>query len=121
MIGSPASTAPAPAFQQASGASGSTPAGPARGGGAGPQTGSLVWWIVLGGLFVLWAVVHQHEKVREAIKPGNVAVNLHNILLIVLATVVGINFVKIALAKTAVWLPISKPVVVPLLTLVGGA
>ncbi len=120
MIGSPASTAPASAASVP--AAGTMPAGPARGsGGSGTDTGSVWWWVALVALYVLWAVLHNHEKVQEAVKPQNVKLNVHNLLLIFLAVVITVPLAKIALTKISVWFPWSKPVLVPLLTLVSSS
>jgi hypothetical protein len=121
VIGSPASTAPAPVLQAQASVSGSVPAGPARGGGNAPQTGSLVVWLIIAGAYILWAVLHQHEKVRDAIKPGNVAANLHNILLIFLAVLVSMPLAKITLAKLGAWVPALKPVTAPALQVVEAS
>ena len=120
MIGSPASTAAVPAPQNLA-AAGNMPSGPARGGGSRSPMGSLVVWLILGGLYVLWAVLHNHQKVRDAIKPGNIAANLHNLLLVFLAVVVSMPLAKILLSKVSVWVPVLKPVTEPTLTLVEAS
>ena len=119
MIGSPASTAAPPAADL--GSPGTMPAGPRRGAGGAPPTAPLIAWLVLGGLYVLWAVLHNHQKVREAIRPGNVAANLHNLLIVSLAVVVSMPLAKILLSKASVWIPALRPVTEPTLTLVEAS
>jgi len=55
-------------------------------------------------LYLAYAVLEQHEKLRSALKPENVAVNLRNILVMLLTVILGINVLKIAAAKLVVWL-----------------
>jgi glucan phosphoethanolaminetransferase (alkaline phosphatase superfamily) len=99
------------------------PQGPARGSAPAPaqSTGSLVWWLVLAGLYVLWAYLHEHERVREAVKPENIKVNLHNLFVIVLSVLVAMPLLKIATAKFAVWFPGLKPILQPLAEIEGSA
>lgn len=59
--------------------------------------------VVLVGLYLLWAIVHQHEKVQEQIKPSNVAVNLHNLFAIALPVIVFILLLKVFTAKYQAW------------------
>jgi hypothetical protein len=124
VIGSPAATAGAASSGGGSNVQipGTVPAAPARGsqGNAG-SSGSVVWWLALVGLYILWALLHSHQRVREAVKPENVRVNAHNIAVIVLAVLIGIPILKVALAKVSVWVPFSKPFLQPLLQLVGSA
>lgn len=54
-------------------------------------------------LYVVYSLVEQHEKVRSAIKPENIAINLRNIVVMLATVVLGINVLKIGAAKAVVW------------------
>jgi hypothetical protein len=58
--------------------------------------------IVLVALYMLWALVHQHERVESQLEPKNIAANLHNLALIALSAIVAIVLAKVATAKFAV-------------------
>lgn len=73
---------------------------------------------LLFGLYFLWAIVEQHEKLKSAIKPQNVGLNLRNIGVILITVILGLNLLKILSGKLCAWgVPGSKWFV----TLVGGA
>lgn len=65
------------------------------------QKNHTVWFWV--GLFVVFVgygwIQHRNEKAKEAIKPSNLAANLHNVFLITVAAVIGIVAGKIFLTK----------------------
>jgi hypothetical protein len=54
-------------------------------------------------LYVVYAIVEQHQKIRSALNPSAIAVNLRNIVIVLLTVVLGINVLKIAAAKTVTW------------------
>lgn len=69
-------------------------------------------------LYFVWALVEQHERVRNAVRPQNVGLNLRNIAVILLTVVLGLNLLKVITAKLCAWgVPGAKWAVV----LVGGA
>ena len=60
-----------------------------------------VWWLF--GIIILYFVLGllQHKKFAEDLKPGNVGMNLHNILVITLSAVIGMNILKVFFHKLA--------------------
>jgi thiosulfate reductase cytochrome b subunit len=59
--------------------------------------------VVLVLLYVSYALLEQHERLRSALKPENIAVNLRNIVVMLLTVILGINVLKIAAAKCVAW------------------
>lgn len=59
--------------------------------------------VLLLGLYFLWAIVEQHEKIRSAVKPQAIGVNLRNIAVIMLTVILGLNLAKITVGKLAAW------------------
>lgn len=57
--------------------------------------------LVFVGLYLVWTLVHQHERVQDELEPKNIAANLHNLALIGLSAVVALLFLKLATAKLA--------------------
>jgi len=53
-------------------------------------------------LYLFWAVVIQQEKIREQLSPANVAVNLHNLIVVGLTAMVFLLLGKIATAKATI-------------------
>jgi hypothetical protein len=61
---------------------------------------------VLGGaivLYLVYAVLERHERLRDAVKGQNVLINLRNIAVILTTVVVGINLLKVLAAKLVAW------------------
>jgi hypothetical protein len=82
-----------------------TPAGPAQGSGSS-SSGSVTPWVVLGlaVLFFIWTVVEHHsERVRNAVSPQAIGLNVRNIAVILLPVIIGVNVLKIAVAKYKAW------------------
>ena len=70
--------------------------------------GGLAKWfpfalVILVLLYAVYALLEQGEKLRSAIRPENIAVNLRNIVVMLATVVLGINFLKIAAAKLSIW------------------
>lgn len=57
--------------------------------------------IVFVGLYIVWTLIHQHERIQDELEPKNIAANLHNLALIGLSAVVALLFIKLATAKMA--------------------
>lgn len=74
---------------------------------AANQQDSLAWtpWILvtLLGLYVVWALVERHQKVRGLIQPKNLALNLRNLVAILIPVVLGLSLIRIFLVKLNVW------------------
>lgn len=49
-------------------------------------------------LYLIWALVQQHEKVKDQIQPKNLAFNFHNLFAIFLNVVVALGLFKLLLA-----------------------
>lgn len=54
-------------------------------------------------VYLIWAAVQQHERVRESLAPANIAVNFHNLFVMFLTVWLSFKLVQIALAKAALW------------------
>ena len=54
-------------------------------------------------LYFVWALVEQHQKVKSAIRPANVGINLRNIAVITITVVLMLNVFKIVSAKFVAW------------------
>lgn len=77
-------------------------------------------WAIVGLIvaYVLWAVIEQHQKVKDAVKPTNIAFNLRNMFMILFTVILGQNILKVLLVKLAAWkVPFAKT----MLHVVGGA
>jgi hypothetical protein len=93
-----------------------------RYGSAAQASGPAKWfpvWLAIGlALYFVWAVLEQHERIRSAVKPQNIGVNLRNLAVILVTVVLGLNLLKILAAKLCAWgVPGADTVVM----LVGGA
>lgn len=75
-------------------------------------------FIVLGILYFVWAMVDQHEKVKNMVKPSNLAFNFRTIGLVLLTVIVGMNVLKITLAKLIAWT--KAPILKALAHVVGN-
>lgn len=54
-------------------------------------------------LYLVYALLEQHQKIRSALNPSAIAVNLRNIVIMLLTVILGINVLKIAAAKAVAW------------------
>ena len=52
-------------------------------------------------LYFVWALVEQHEKFREAIRPARIGINLRNIGVILATVLLGVPLVRIGAIKLA--------------------
>jgi hypothetical protein len=68
---------------------------------AAQQPGSIVWWVMLLVLYLTWDVLQNHTKLGETLAPSNVRANVHNIIIITLAAVVGLNGLNVLFTKLA--------------------
>lgn len=72
--------------------------------GSGGMVGYTVIGIVI--LYALWALLIQHERVKETLQPANVAANLHNFIVVGVQALIFIVVGKVALTKlTALGIP----------------
>lgn len=53
--------------------------------------------------YVAWIFIQRQESVERSLEPHNVAVNLHNILVLTATAILGINIAKVLAAKLAGW------------------
>jgi hypothetical protein len=53
-------------------------------------------------LYLVWAIAIQHERIREQLSPANVAVNLHNLIVVGLTAMVFLLVGKIVTAKATI-------------------
>lgn len=65
------------------------------------KPGSIVWWLVLLGIYMAWDYFSNREKLGESIKPANIRTNWYNILWATVAVVLGVNFFNVLLTKLA--------------------
>ena len=50
-------------------------------------------------LYLVYAVVEQHEKLKSAIRPANVGVNVRNIVVMLATVILGIPLAKVGAVK----------------------
>lgn len=86
---------PNAAAPTSSGAAGTNASGSRMTGSAFP---SAIAFAVLVGIYLLWALLQQHEKFRDQVQPKNIAFNFHNLFGIFLNVVVALGLVKLLLA-----------------------
>lgn len=63
-------------------------------------------WVVLGlaVLFFIWTLIEHHSpRVRNAVSPQAIGLNVRNIAVILLPVIIGVNVLKIAVAKYKAW------------------
>lgn len=53
-------------------------------------------------LYLFWAIVLQHEKVKSQLSPSNVAINIHNILVVGLTAMLFLLLGKVVTAKAVI-------------------
>lgn len=63
--------------------------------------GSIIWWVILFGVYLFWDYIQTREKVSDAVKPRNVRANIHNMAVIGFATIIFINGGNVLLTKLA--------------------
>src|SRR5579883_3516835 len=74
-------------------------------------TGSAWAFAALIVLYVVWALVQQHQRLREQIQPKNIALNFHNLFAVALQVVVALGLIKLVLALANKFrLPGAQPV-----------
>ena len=67
--------------------------------------GSIVFWV---GLLVLYLFYDwlQNEKLESTLQPANIRANAHNLILVTIAAVIGVNGMNVLLTKlTAMQIP----------------
>lgn len=61
---------------------------------------ALPFWLIGGvALYFLWAIIEQHQRVKSAIQPKQIGINLRNLLVIMVTVVLGLNLFKVLAAK----------------------
>jgi len=61
---------------------------------------ALPFWLIGGvALYFLWAIIEQHQRVKSAIQPKQIGINLRNLLVIMVTVVLGLNLFKVGAAK----------------------
>jgi hypothetical protein len=60
-----------------------------------------VWWLMLiGVVYFIWGYI-QNKKIGESLKPANIEANFHNIIVVSLSAIIGINVLNVVLTKLA--------------------
>jgi hypothetical protein len=92
----------------------------------GTQTQAAGWtpWVLLALLllWVGWALVERHQKVRNLVQPKAIGLNLRNLAAIILPVILALSLLRLALVKLNVFLsgvPYVQPLVGALIQLVG--
>ena len=72
---------------------------------AAPDSLALTPWflVTLIVIYLVWAAVEQHQRIKESIAPSNIALNVRNILAISFTAIVGIVWLKILFTKLTAW------------------
>lgn len=68
---------------------------------AAKNPGSIYFWLLLLAIYFGWDWLQNHQKIREAIEPKNIRANAHNLIVILLAAVIGFNGGYVLLSKLA--------------------
>jgi hypothetical protein len=63
--------------------------------------GSVYWLFLVTVIYVAWGYWQNREGYKESLKLGSIKMNLHNIVGITLAVIIGINFIQVFLTKLA--------------------
>lgn len=50
-------------------------------------------------LYFVWAVLEQHQRVKSALKPQAIGINLRNLAVVMVTVILGLNIFKIAAVK----------------------
>ncbi len=78
-------------------------------------------WVFLGFivLYFLYNYLQNRTKIKEAVEPKNIAANAHNLAVIFLAAVIGINIGRVIFTKfAAMRIPVISPIAGHLLPLI---
>ncbi len=72
---------------------------------AAPDSLALTPWflVTLIIVYLVWAAVEQHERIKESVSPSNIALNVRNILAISFTAIIGIVWLKILFTKLTAW------------------
>lgn len=62
---------------------------------------SIIWWLVLAGLYLVWDMIQNKSKLGDSLDPANIRANFHNIVVIGIAAVVFINGMNVLCTKLA--------------------
>jgi hypothetical protein len=54
-------------------------------------------------LYFVWALLEQHQKIKTALEPKAIGINLRNLVVIMVTVVLGLNLFKVGAVKLAVW------------------
>jgi len=60
--------------------------------------------IIAVALYFVWAILEQHQRIRTALEPKAIGINLRNLLVIMVTVVLGLNLFKIFAVKVSVLL-----------------
>jgi len=105
---------------------------PRVGGGAGSRSQSdaaatlmLPFVLIIAvALYFVWALLEQHQKIKTALEPKAIGINLRNLLVIMVTVVLGLNLFKILAVKISLfisWLSKGRFRARWLVYLAGGA
>jgi hypothetical protein len=67
------------------------------------QPGSIWWLMLILVVYLFWDWYQNREGIRESLSPSNIRANIHNLVVITLATVIGFNLGTVILTKLAGW------------------
>lgn len=72
---------------------------------SGSDSLALTPWLLVTfiALYLVWAALEQHQRIKEAVSPSNIAINARNILFVGFTAIVGIVWLKIAMTKLTAW------------------
>ncbi len=105
---------------------------PRVGGGAGSRSQSdaaatlmLPFVLIIAvALYFVWALLEQHQKIKTALEPKAIGINLRNLVVIMVTVVLGLNLFKILAVKISLfisWLSKGRFRARWLVYLAGGA
>jgi len=63
--------------------------------------GSVYWLFLLAIVYVAWGYWQNREGYKKSLTPGTMVMNLHNIVGITLAVIIGMNITQVFLTKLA--------------------
>jgi hypothetical protein len=66
-------------------------------GTSGDNAPSAIAFVVIIVLYLVWALVQQHQKVKDQIQPKNIALNFHNLFAVALQVIVALGLIKLLL------------------------
>ncbi len=61
--------------------------------------GSVYWLFLVTIIYVVWGYWQNRDSAKTSLTPGSIKLNLHNIVGITLAVIVGMNFMQVFLTK----------------------